>query len=146
MRCRPPVEKKTCTDAGVKDILWLLFVRMLRHKQKAAVRLGRIQAATLCVKGVQTARGSLLGLLGLLSAVVLLGGGFIIFHLGLLLALPWGVEARVLLLLVLGALYFLVPVAGMLYISRQQFWMQMTGVDEMVARAARGKPLKPESE
>jgi cytochrome b subunit of formate dehydrogenase len=91
------------------------------------------------VRGVQTARSVLLFYLGLLALIGLIMAGIVIFHVGLFYCLPWSLKARAVLLMILGGIYFVVPLLVLFFWSRDQFWMKATGADEIVENALKKK-------
>lgn len=70
----------------------LLLTQLVWQEKKSALHLVRIKAATCYVKGVQGARQGVIGYFGLCLIRFVLGFGFLMLHIGLLL-LPALVDA-----------------------------------------------------
>jgi hypothetical protein len=118
-----------------------ILLRLFKRQQRALIQLGRIKVARWYVLCVKSARSAYLFGVGLLGVAVLLFGGFVLFHIGLFFYLPWTLSDRALLLLSLGGLYFAIGALLLLVVGRQEFWMRLSKADDIVERAATGRPL-----
>ena len=125
-------------------LFWGLFLGFLRQKERTAIQLFRIKAATAYVKGVQGARLAFLGYLAVAVLIVIFTAGFILLHVGLYHYLDWPVQSKALLLMVLGGIYFVIPLLVFCVMARPRLWMRCSGADEIVDRALRGEPLSEE--
>ena len=125
----------------LQQMLWNIFLRLARSKQKDMAHLARIRAAIFYVKGVKAMRLTFLGYLGLSLLCLLLGSGFILLHIGLFFYLPWTIAAKGLLLLVLGALYLAIGAIALAVLSSEGLWMRLTQADRAVGRAVQNRPL-----
>lgn len=122
-------------------LLWLLLLQSAQRQSRTTVQLARIRTARAAVRGVQAARLTAAGAFTALLLAGLVAVGFLLFHIGLFLLLPWTLEQRAWLLLILGALYLLAVGIVATRLLRDRFWMRMTGADRMVERAVTGQPL-----
>ncbi len=122
--------KALLTSAG----LWL--VARWRH---FSLDLIKIKAAMFYLRGVRVARNAFLAFVGLIALMMLAGAGFMLFHVGLFVLLPWPVNAVV--LMVLGAVYMLVSVCVIRSFSTEERWMKMFKADRYAELAGKqGKP------
>jgi len=123
------------------NVLWLLLLRMVRQQQRSALHTVRIKTATYYVKGVQVARRSLMGYLGLCMLRYLLGFGFLLLHFGLLLYLPWTLKEKGLLLLILSGSYMLIASVAFSVLLSQRTWMKVTAAGQVMTRAVQNRPM-----
>lgn len=116
-------------------VMWLLIYRMLRREQRSLSRPLRIKMTMMYVKAVQAARSSVMALIGLCILSSFLFGGFLLFHLGLFLYLPWDTAEKGELFMWLGGGYFLLSLLFCAGVLSQRRWMRMTGADDAVRKA-----------
>jgi hypothetical protein len=128
-------------DKPLHKLVWEMVVLSAQRQGRTTVQLARIRTARAAVKGVQAARLSA----GWAFVCLLLAGlavtGCLIFHAGLFVLLPWSLEQRAWLMVVLGAVYFLIVVVAAVLLLRDRFWMRFTGTDRLVERALTGQRL-----
>jgi hypothetical protein len=129
---QPVQEKKAPRESLWVKVLLLLFLGWARNYHKNAMTLMKIQGTKYYVKGVGQARKVFLGYVLLSSLLFLLLSGFILMHVGLFLYLDWPVATRALLLLGLGAAYFVTALGVTLWLVSQKMWMKFTGAGDMV--------------
>jgi len=115
---------------------------MVRRQQRSAMHIARIKTATYYVRGVQAVRRGLMGYLGLCVLRYLLGFGFLLLHVGLLLYLPWTLKEKGLFLIVLSAIYMLIAGVAFSVLLAQRTWMKTTAADQMVIRAVQNRPMR----
>jgi hypothetical protein len=116
-------------------VLWLL-----RRYEQVSLDLLKIRAAVYYVRGVQTARSAAIVGLLVVGVVVLLASGFVLVPIGLAV-LIYGLSgswvAACVVLLVLGALYVIVPLLVLRRFMSERAWMSFFKVDDLVARFTR---------
>ena len=122
-------------------VLWLLLLRLMQPEQLRAVHIARIKAATYYVKAVQTARSGLMGYLGLCLLRYVMGFGFLLLHAGLALYLPWTLQEKGLLFLILGGSYMLITGIAFMILLAQRTWMKVSSADEAVIRAVQNRSM-----
>ncbi len=122
-------------------VLWLLLLRLMQPEQLRAVHIARIKAATYYVKAVQAARGGLMGYLGLCLLRYVMGFGFLLVHAGLALYLPWTLQEKGLLFLILGGSYMLITGIAFMILLAQRTWMKVSSADEAVVRAVQNRSM-----
>lgn len=94
----------------------------------------RTEAAAAYVAGVRKARRAFIALMGLALLLLLMLSGFVLVHVALFVWLPWSLQVKALVLLVLGAVYLGAGIAVVLAISSDRTWMKFTKVDSIIAR------------
>ncbi len=109
---------------------------VLRRYRDASLDLIRIRAATCYLQGVQGLRCAFMGCLLLSVCLMLLGCGFVIFHIGLFLLLPRFWNAGV--LMGLGAFYMLTVLVLLRWLCSEKTWLRYTKAGEFALKAARG--------
>ena len=126
--------RRLLKDGFAVAILWLL-----RRYKQVSLDLLKIRAAIYYVRGVQTARLGVMAILAAVGAVVVLASGFILVPIGLAV-LIYGLSgswvAACAVLLVLGALYMIVPLYVLRRCMSERAWMSFFKVDDLVARVA----------
>ena len=118
-------------------VMWMMLLQLLRSQQRSLLRPLRIRATLAYVQAVRAARMSIFALVGLCLFYILLLGGFLIFHVGLYVYLPWTDADKGLLFMCLGGGYFLLMLLIVAFALSQKRWMRMTGADEAVMKALR---------
>jgi hypothetical protein len=116
-------------------VLWLL-----RRYKQVSLDLLKIRAAIYYVRGVRAARSAAIVGLMAVGVVVLLASGFVLVPIGLAV-LIYGLSgswvAACIVLLVLGALYVIVPLFVLRRCMSERAWMSFFKVDDLVARFTR---------
>lgn len=109
---------------------------VLRNYRDATIDLVRIRAATCYLHGVQGARRGFIAVLLLAICLLLLGCGFVLFHVGLFLLLPqcWNYGV----LMGLGGFYMLAVLVLLRWLCAEKTWLRFTKAGEFAAKAARG--------
>lgn len=120
-----------------KGYLVAIAVKLLDNYRHLSVQLFKIEVAKSYLHGVRLARLSVLGILGLFFLIGLICLGVILFHVGLFLLLPWSLNAKALLGLILGLLYMSVGVVVLVIAMNEKRWMQKSGATALVAEATR---------
>src|ERR1039457_3824580 len=80
-----------------KGLLASIVVKLLESYRRLSVQLLKIEAAKAYLHGVQMARLSALGLMGLGLVIGLICIGVVLIHVGLFILLPWSVAAKAVL-------------------------------------------------
>lgn len=113
-------------------ILSAIAIKLLDNYRQLSVQLLKIEAAKAYLRGVQMARLSTIGLMwmGLVMGLICLG--VLLFHVGLFILLPWSVEAKAVLGMVLGLIYVAIGVIALRAALDEQTWMKKSGAAEML--------------
>ena len=119
----------------VKGILSALAIKLLDNYRRLSLQLLKIEAAKCYLRGVQMARLSAMGLMcmGLMIGLVCLGA--LLFHVGLFIVLPWCVEAKAVLGMVLGLVYIGIGGVALRAALDEKTWMDKSGATEMLKDA-----------
>ena len=110
---------------GVVDWLSRTYVDPL-------VRMLKVKAAVFFLEGVKGARRVLILLCLLVFVITLIGAGFVLIPLSLLLFAPWEPQTKAIVGIAVGAAYLLVPLAAMLLVLTEKRWMAITGAQDFV--------------
>lgn len=119
----------------IKGILSGIAARLLADYQRVSIQLLKIEAAKAYVRGVQMARLSAIGLLGMALVIGLMCLGAVLFHVGLFVLLPWTVEAKAVLGMGLGLVYMLGGGVVLRIAMEERTWMEKSGADKMLKDA-----------
>lgn len=97
-----------------------------------AVALVKIRVATHYVTAVGEARRLFITYVAFRCALLLMLAGFALMHVAIFMLLPWSPECKTIALLILGCLYFFVPLLFVLRVCSQKFWMEFTKASSLV--------------
>ena len=86
---------------------------------------------------MRMARLSAIGLMLMGLVIGLICIGALLFHAGLFILLPWTVEAKAVLGMLLGAVYVIIGVVALRAAMDEKTWMEKSGADEMLKEATR---------
>ena len=120
-----------------KGLLAGIAVKLLTNYRRLSVHLLKIEAAKAYLHGVQMARCTALGLMGLGPVVGLICVGLVLFHVGLFVLLPWPVAAKAVLGMILGLVYVVIGVVVLRVAMAEKTWMEKSGAAKMVAEATK---------
>ena len=116
----------------LKGILSAMAIKVLDHYRHLSLRFLKIEAARSYLHGVRLARLSALGLMMMGLLIVFLGVGIVLLHIGLFILLPWTLESKALLAMILGASYMIIA-AILLYTGlNEKTWMRKSGASKML--------------
>lgn len=121
-------------------ILSAIAIKLLDNYRHLSIDLLKIEAAKAYLYGVRTARLSALGLMCLGLVIGLICVGVVLFHVGLFILLPWSVETKAVLCMVLGLIY---GVGGSLLLRSamaERTWMEKSGADKMIRKLSNRMP------
>jgi hypothetical protein len=63
--------------------------------------------------------------------------GFVFVHISIFLLLPWDVQTKAIIFLILGLLYFLVPLILLSKVCCKKTWDRITGLEEFAERCTK---------
>jgi hypothetical protein len=112
-----------------------LFWRVLELYFQDVIAIVKIRAVGFYVKAVSAVRCAFIGGVTFACALLLMLTGFILMHVAIFWFLPWSPEAKAIVLLILGFLYFLIPLLLVLRMCSQQQWMKCSKASELVDEA-----------
>lgn len=114
-----------------------LAIWLLRRYKRISLDLLKIRAAIYYVRAVQGARAAAIAALLALGLIAVMGAGFVILPIGLTILLyelshSW--VAACVALLVVGALYVIVPLCIFRRLMSERAWMSFFKVQDLIAR------------
>jgi hypothetical protein len=124
----------------IKGLLDGIVVKLVDDYRRLSVQLLRIEAAKYYLRGVQMARLSALGLMRVGLMIGLISVGVLLFHAGLFILLPWTVEAKAILGMILGLVYVSMGGAALCAAMNEKTWMEKSGAAKMLEDATREPP------
>lgn len=116
----------------LKGILSAIAIKMLDNYRHLTIQLLKIEAAKSYLHGVKMARLSALGLMGMGLMMSLICVGVVLFHVGIFVLLPWSVEAKAVLGIVLGLVYVAIGVFVLRAAMDERAWIKKSGAAEMM--------------
>ena len=112
----------------IKDIL----MRLCKVYFEDAVSLVKIRAVSYYVKAIGVAREVFIAHILLKCLLLLMLAGFVLMHVGLFIALPCCPAWKGILLLILGAVYFLIALLAAIKMCSQKYWMNFSKASDLV--------------
>ena len=103
-----------------------LLVRLLKVYFEDAISLAKIRAVSYYVKAIGAAREVFIAHILLKCLLLLMLAGFVLMHVGLFIALPCCPAWKGILLLILGAMYFLIALLAAVKMCSQKYWMRFS--------------------
>ncbi len=116
----------------LKGILSAIAIKMLDNYRHLTIQLLKIEAAKSYLHGVKMARLSALGLMGMGLMIGLIFVGAVLFHVGIFVLLPWSVEAKAVLGIVLGLVYVAIGMFVLRAAMDERAWIKKSGAAEMM--------------
>jgi hypothetical protein len=121
----------------IKGFLAGIATTLLENYRQLTIQLLKIEAAKAYLHGVQVARWSALGLIGMGLVIGLICCGVLLFHVGLFMLLPWSIEAKAVLAMVLGLAYIAIGWFALHAAMNEKTWMEKSGAAGMLEEAIR---------
>ena len=112
----------------IKDLL----MRLCKVYFEDAISLVKIRAVSCYVKAIGTVRAIYISHILLSCLLLLMLAGFVLMHVGLFIALPCCPQFKGILLLILGAAYFLIGLLLVLKMCSQKYWMEFSKASDLV--------------
>jgi len=119
----------------LKGLLSAFIVKVMEDYRRLSIQLLRIEAAKAYLQGVQMARMSALGLMLMGLTIGLICVGVVIFHVGLFILLPWSVEAKAVLGMILGLAYAITGGLLLRFAMDERAWMERSGAANLLKKA-----------
>jgi hypothetical protein len=119
----------------LKGLLAGLAVKLLDNYRALSLQLLKIEATKSYLRGVQMARLSAIGVLGMGCMIGLICMGGLILHAALFILLPWSLEAKAVLGLVLGLVYVVIGGVVLRVAMDEKTWMDKSGATKMLQEA-----------
>jgi len=94
----------------------------------------RARAAAVYLEGIKGARRIVIVLCLMIFIITLIGAGFVVIPLALLIFMPWAPQTKAAVGIVIGAVYLLVPLVGVFLVLPEKRWMALTGARTALKR------------
>ncbi len=105
---------------------------LMKKLKRVLIRPLKIEALRIYIKAVGIAREFSLWMLKAVAALMLGAIAFVMVHVGVLILLPISVEAKGVLVLVLGIVYGFIAYSVLNDICTEKAWLDMTKASEML--------------
>ncbi|MCX7009010.1 MAG: hypothetical protein NTY53_17475 [Kiritimatiellaeota bacterium] len=119
----------------LRGLLAGIAVKLLNHYRHLSVQLLKIEATKAYLRGVQLARQSALGVLGMGLMIGLICVGLVLIHAALFILLPWTLQAKAILGLGLGLVYVILGGVVLRAAMDEGVWMDKSGATAMLKEA-----------
>lgn len=124
-----------------KGLLAGLALKLLDMSRRLSINLLKIEATKCYVQGVQAARNGVIGLLLMGLVIGLISIGVLLFHAGLFILLPWTLEAKAILFMLLGVAYAAIGYCVLRAALDERKWMEQSGASKLLDEATKeGRP------
>jgi len=98
------------------------------------IRTVKVQAAAVYLEGMRTARRIFILFCLVIFVAALIGAGFVMIPIALLLFAPWEPQTKAIVAVAIGAAYFLIPLAGILFALSERRWLALTGTRDTLKK------------
>ncbi len=119
----------------IKGLLAGITIKLMDNWRRLSIQLLKIEATKLYLHGVQMARWSAINLLRIGLAIGLIGVGALLFHAALFILLPWTVESKAILGLLLSVAYVGIGYAVLHASVNEKTWLEKSHVAELLKEA-----------
>jgi hypothetical protein len=116
-----------------------LLMRLFKVYFEDAISLVKIRAVGYYVKAIAAARDVFIAHIIVKCFLLLMLAGFVLMHVGLFIALPCCPQYKGILLMILGAAYFLIGLLRVLKICSQKYWMEFSKASNLVKEVTEKK-------
>jgi hypothetical protein len=89
----------------------------------------RFESIKLYANTSEALRGLFIHITLIFLFVIIALSGFIFIHLALFFLVPWSIETKALILLILGSIYFLLPIIFVLILYSRKQWARASGLE-----------------
>ena len=108
-------------------LVQLIIDKLRKAYLDPLIRTFKARAAVVYLEGIKGARRILILFCLLIFIITLIGAGFVLIPLALLLFMPWEPQTKAIVGIAIGAVYLLVPLAGIGFVLSEKRWMAVTG-------------------
>ncbi len=105
--------------------------------RRLSVGLVKIEFATAYVRGVQMARCSAVGFLWMGLVIAFMGVGALLAHVGLFILLPWTMQTKAIIGLLLGLAYVILGGVVLLKAMSERAWLEKSGANCLLNAAVK---------
>jgi len=116
----------------LKGALAMLAYRLLHNYRQSARQLLEIEAAKFYVRSVRMVRKAALAAMRLWLVITLMGIGLLLIHISLFILLPWSIETKAVVGLLLGVGYLLLGVLAIRITMSQRKWVAKSGIGDIL--------------
>lgn len=120
-----------------KGLLAGVALKLLDMSRRLSIDLLKIETTKCYVHGVQAARTGVIGLLLMGLVVCLISIGVLLFHAGLFILLPWTLEAKAILFMLLGVAYAAIGYFVLRAALDERKWMEKSGAAQLLDKATK---------
>ncbi len=116
---------------------WIVdaLIRWLKEEYlDQLIRTVKVQAADAYLEGMKTARRILILFCLVIFVAALIGAGFVMIPIALLLFAPWEPQTKAIVAVAIGSAYVLIPLAAVLFTLSEKRWMALTGTRDTVKK------------
>ena len=116
----------------IRGLLSGIAFKLLDNYRRLSIQLLKIEAAKSYLHGVRMARLSMIGLMRMWLLIALICIGALLLHAGVLILLPWSVEAKAVLAVIMGLAYVVVGGVMLRASLDEKTWMEKSGAARML--------------
>jgi hypothetical protein len=116
------------------------FVRdLIESYIRTTIDLLKIEAAIAYLKALKGVRRFIIVAMLLFFSVVVLGCGFLLIPVALLLFMPWDSQTKAIVGICIGAAYVLVPIIVISVLLSEKRWVKWSGIEKLIRQVNRPK-------
>ncbi len=107
---------------------------------KTTIDLLKLEAAIAYLNVIKGTRRFFIVVSLLILCAVILGCGFLLVPVSLLLFMPWTLQTKAIVGICIGGAYILIPLIVMSMLLSQKRWVKWSGVGKLVGQVRRSRP------
>lgn len=104
----------------------------MRVYVEPTVDVAKVKATIYYLEAIKAIRLIVMLIAVLLFVVTMFGAGLVLIPIGLVIWAPWTLETKLLVALIIGGVYLLVPIIGVRILMSEARWMRLTRADKLV--------------
>jgi hypothetical protein len=132
--------RRSLSELGNKMISISSFVRdLIESYIRTTIDLLKIEAAIAYLKALKGVRRFIIVAMLLFFSVVVLGCGFLLIPVALLLFMPWDPQTKAIVGICIGAAYILVPIIAISVLLSEKRWVKWSGIEKLIRQVNRRK-------
>jgi hypothetical protein len=118
-----------------KRLQAVIVIKQLYNCRRISIQLLLIEVARHYLRGVQMVHSAALGLMRIGLLIALIAIGVLLFHLGVFILLPWRMETKAILGIILGLTYVVIGAVVFHGAINEKMWMEKSGASMLLRKA-----------
>lgn len=112
-----------------------MLTDLARECKQTLTHFTKIKGVFYYIKAIKVARSVYIRIFLVILSFIVMVNGLMFLHVSFLYYFPFSREAKALTVLLLGILYFLIPIGALLFFTSQKMWMKFSQANELIRKA-----------